>query len=268
MEVIVHTVGCLMVNFDKKEIKIISLGFRQLANRLINCHPDTGIPLLKMFISYIENIPIIIEFIKDNLTPDEFIPPKRGTHYISMGETKQEEISETYKLLKYASENYTNYYSELCFYYSREPKDSVKEFNNRFILPFVNYIEGYFTEILIRIGDDEIQKYNITINGGTPQVNIASSSSVISNPTLISSNDIGKINEIINILIRNKPHFDNEDDKKAFDESIEVIQLETKNQIPKKSMVSTAVKTLQALKGSVEFTAAVASIYEVLKGIL
>ena len=256
-----------MDNFDKKEIKIISMDFRQLANRLINCHPETGISLLKMFISYIEEKPIIFDFIRNYLTSDE-ISISDIEYYISMGETKQEEISETYKLIKYASQNCRNYYPDICIHYGNSSKEAVKEFNNRIILPFVNYIEGYFTEILIRMGDDEIQKYNITINGGTPQVNIASSSSIISNPTSINSNNIGKLDEIINILIRNKPHFDNEEDKKAFDESIEVIQLETKSQAPKKSMISTAIKTLQAIKGSVEFTAAVVNIYEALKVIL
>ena len=43
-----------MMNIDKKELKIISMEFRTVANRLITCNYYTGMDLLKKFIAYID----------------------------------------------------------------------------------------------------------------------------------------------------------------------------------------------------------------------
>ena len=43
-----------MKNIDKKQLKIISIEFRTIANRLITCNHQTGMDLLKKFIAYID----------------------------------------------------------------------------------------------------------------------------------------------------------------------------------------------------------------------
>ena len=69
-----------------------------------------------------------------------------------MGDSKQEEISFTYQFLKYAVDNCkSDIYHSLAWGYAKEADDAVKEFCTRIILPFVNYIEGYLTEIGIQL---------------------------------------------------------------------------------------------------------------------
>lgn len=148
-----------MKNIDKKQLKIISMEFRTIANRLITCNHQTGMALLKKFMVYIDENEIVSEYIKQYVNPDDFEPVERGTCFSSMGDTKQEEISYTYQYLKYAVENYHNIYHDMAFGYAREANDAVKEFCNRIVLPFVNYIEGYLTEIGIQMGYDEDKKY-------------------------------------------------------------------------------------------------------------
>ena len=142
------------MNIDKKQLKIISLEFRTIANRLINCHWQTGMDLLKKFITYIDTNEIIRDYIQSYVNPDDFKDYKyqTGIVYSSMGDSKQEEISFTYQFLKYAVDNCkSDIYHSLAWGYAKEANDAVKEFCTRIILPFVNYIEGYLTEIGIQL---------------------------------------------------------------------------------------------------------------------
>ena len=60
------------MNIDKKQLKIISLEFRNIANRLINCHWQTGMDLLRKFITYIDTNEIIRDFVQSYVNPDDF----------------------------------------------------------------------------------------------------------------------------------------------------------------------------------------------------
>lgn len=51
-----------------------------------------------------------------------------------------------------------------------------------------------------------------------------------------------------------------DEDKEAASESLEVIEAEVVSEKPKKSMIKTAMATLQAIKGTVEFGSAAALI--------
>ena len=95
------------MNIDKKKLKIISLDFRTIANRLINCHWQTGMDLLRKFISYIDTNEVISDYVQSYVNPDDFKDYKyqSGIVYVSMGDSKQEEISFTYQFLKYAVDN-------------------------------------------------------------------------------------------------------------------------------------------------------------------
>lgn len=161
------------MEINKKDLKILSMNFRRIASRLINCNYDTGMDMLAKFLAFIDRNEIISEYIKGNVNPDDFKGVKSGDAFSSMGETEQEEISFTYQYLKYCSENFKNYYINMAFHYASGAEDAIKEFNHRIILPFVNYIEGYLTEIGIKMGFDENINYLIQISGGTAQVNVA-----------------------------------------------------------------------------------------------
>src|SRR5690606_28006702 len=102
-----------MMNIDKKQLKIISLEFRSIANRLINCNHQTGMSLLKKFITHIDENEIISDYIKAYVKAEDFEPVERGTAFYHMGDTKQLEISYTYQYLKYAVDNFNNFYNDI-----------------------------------------------------------------------------------------------------------------------------------------------------------
>jgi hypothetical protein len=254
-----------MMNIDKKQLKIISLEFRTIANRLINCHWQTGMDLLRKFITYIDSNEIIREYIQSYVNPDDFkdYEYKIGEVYSSMGDSKQEEISFTYQFLKYAANNCRgNIYQSLAFGYAKEANDAVKEFCVRIILPFVNYIEGYLTEIGIQMGYDENAQFTINVNGGNPQLNLVSGNGAITATQNIGV-DISKLENIIDEIRKttNTECFAREELEQITD-SLDAIKAEITSLQPKKGILRTALKGLQAIHGSAEFLAAVATIVQ------
>ena len=215
------------MNIDKKKLKIISLDFRTIANRLINCHWQTGMDLLRKFISYIDTNEVISDYVQSYVNPEDFKDYKyqSGIVYVSMGDSKQEEISFTYQL-------------------------------------FVNYIEGYLTEIGIQMGYDENIQYTINVIGGNPQLNLASGNSKI-----VATQNIGiDIKQLENIIdeIRtatNTEGFGNEELEQITD-SLDAIKSELTSLQPKKGILRTAVKGLQAINGSAQFLAAIATMVQ------
>lgn len=253
------------MKIDKKQLKIISLEFRTIANRLINCHWQTGMDLLRKFMSYIDTNEVISDYVQSYVNPEDFKDYKyeSGSVFLSMGDSKQEEISFTYQFLKYAVDNCkSDIYHDFAWGYAREANDAVKEFCIRIILPFVNYIEGYLTEIGIRMGYDENTQFTINVIGGNPQLNLASGNSEI-----VATQNIGiDINQLENIIngIRtatNKEGFGNEELEQITD-SLDAIKVELTSLQPKKGILRTAVKGLQAINGSAQFLAAIATMVQ------
>ena len=253
------------MNIDKKQLKIISLEFRSIANRLINCHWQTGMDLLRKFITYIDTNEIIRDYVQSYVNPDDFKDFKYQTNtvYSSMGDSKQEEISFTYQFLKYAVDNCkSDIYHGLAWGYAKEANDAIKEFCTRIILPFVNYIEGYLTEIGIQMGYDENTQFTINLTGGNPQLNIASGNSEITATQNIGI-DINKLEEIIDEIHRvtNAEVFNNEELVQITD-SLDAIKAELTSLQPKKGILRTAVKGLKAISGSAQFLAAIATMVQ------
>ena len=253
------------MNIDKKQLKIISLEFRTIANRLINCHWQTGMDLLKKFITYIDTNEIIRDYIQSYVNPDDFKDYKyqTGIVYSSMGDSKQEEISFTYQFLKYAVDNCkSDIYRSLAWGYAKEANDAVKEFCTRIILPFVNYIEGYLTEIGIKMGYDENTQFTINVTGGNPQLNIASGNSEIAATQNIGI-DSNQLEEIIDAIreATNTEAFGDEEIEQITD-SLDAIKAELTTLQPKKGILRTAMKGLQTINGSAQFLAAIATMVQ------
>lgn len=250
-----------MKNIDKKQLKIISMEFRTIANRLINCNHQTGMALLKRFLTHIDENEIISDYIKEYVKPEDFEPVERGAAFSSMGDTKQEEISYTYQYLKYAVDNFRNFYYDMAFNYAKDTNDSVKEFCIRIILPFVNYIEGYLTEIGIKMGYDEDVKYMINVNGGVAQVNVANDNATVN---AIQNNriDIARFESLISKVLESIPDGFSTEEKEHLSDNIEVIREEINSSSPRKGFINTALKGLQAINGTTQFGAAVAALAE------
>lgn len=256
-----------MKNIDKKQLKIISMEFRTIANRLLTCNHQTGMPLLKKFITYIDENEIISDYIKEYVNLEEFQPVERGTAFYSMGDTKQEEISYTYQYLKFAVDNYHDFYRDMAFRYARESSDAVKEFCNRIILPFVNYIEGYLTEIGIKMGYDEDIKYMINVNGGVAQVNVANDNSTVNATQNIDINTM-QLETLISKIMDLLPGNLSGEEIEQINDNIDVIRTEIRSQTPRKGFIKTALRGLQVINGTVQFSSAVASLVQFVVQIL
>lgn len=253
------------MNIDKKQLKIISLEFRTIANRLINCHWQTGMDLLRKFITYIDNNEVISDYVNSYVNTDDFkdFTYQSDMVFYSMGDSKQEEISFTYQFLKYAVENCkSDIYHSLARGYAKEANDAVKEFCTRIILPFVNYIEGYLTEIGIQMGYDENAQFTINVTGGNPQLNIATGNSEIS---AIQNNgiDIEQLESLFEKIrkVTSTEGF-GEEELEQINDSLDTIKAEVTSLQPKKGLLRTALRGLQTINGSLQFMAAVATMIQ------
>ena len=131
------------------------------------------------------------------------------------------------------------------------------------ILPFVNYIEGYLTEIGIRMGFDETSQFTINVNGGSPQLNIVSGSGNL-NATQNAGMDKDDLEKLLeDVLKEANTSTLNSEELQQITDSLEAIKSEMLSQSPKKGILRTALKGLQMVNGSTQFLAAVATIVQV-----
>ncbi len=250
-----------MKKIDKQQLKIVSMEFRAIANRLINCNRDTGMSLLKKFIAYIDNNEIISEYIRGYIKPGDFQPVESGTAFSSMGDTEQEEVSYTYQYLKYATENFSCFEYDIASGYARNINDSIKEFCYRIVLPFVNYIENYLVQVGIKMNYDEDAKYTITVNGGVAQVNVANDNARI-DANQNSGIDVAQLENIISDIMKVIPSELDNSSKEEIRDSLEVIREEAKKPKPRKSFIKMALKCLNSVNATTQFAAAVATLVQ------
>ena len=230
---------------------------------------DEYLFVLKKFLNFINGCPIIFDFIGDCGMPsfdiaEEVASVSRsyGREYFDLGETEQEEVSNIYHLLKYIVDNNIEIHHGLAMAYaigSNKYQDKVKGFNERVVLVLIRYIESYLTKIGIDMGLDETVKYSITVTNG--QVNMASDNAVI-NATLNSGINQNELKELLEAITNNLPQGITPEDESAISESIEVIESELSQPNPRKSFLRTALNTIQTVKGTVEFGAAVAALVQ------
>lgn len=151
---------------SRKDLKKISRKFRLKVSRTLQAHHDEVTSIIKMLVDYINNTELIYDYImsvtkKDvNVEEDiKIVGKSYGREILSTGETPEEEISYTYQLLKYISENDV----EVCslgsgYTNSNKYQDMVKAFGERIILPFANQIDSYMMDIATDMGYDEENK--------------------------------------------------------------------------------------------------------------
>ena len=123
----------------------------------------------------------------------------------------------------------------------------------------IRHVESYLTKVGIDMGIDEKNIYNVTVQNG--QAIIANDNSSVTAITNIgaTANDI---EQLIAAVRTKMDTLTSDEDKEAASESLEVIEAEVISEKPKKSMIKTAIASLQAIKGTVEFGAAVAALIQ------
>lgn len=228
-----------------------------MASRVLSAHYTEINSIIKMFIEYIEDTPIINEYIQSifvtypNLK-DEInkVTASYGRHVLPTGDTPEQEITYVYQILKYISENTSVQTSAFGWGYtsSKNYQDMVKEFGIRVVQPFVNGINAYLSDIATEMGYDEESKFMINVSGGQAQVNISNDNSTLN----ATQNNQVNPSEIASLIAELKDNIENElsnsqSIKKILLYQAELIAKEAADEKPKKEVLKTAINTIQDL---------------------
>jgi len=219
--------------------------------------------VLKKFLRFILDCPVICAYLDDcgasTITDMEAdvkqVASSYGDYIFSTGETPAEENANILATLRFIADNnvdvrtYTMGYS-----HGKTYNEKVKGFNERFVLIMIRNIEGYLTKMGIDMGLDESVRYNITVHNG--QVNLASDNAVI-NATVNNGINQTELQTLMDKVVSTSKLDMSVDDQTTVLESAEVILNELQQDKPKKSVVRGIVTTLQGIKGTTEFAAAV-----------
>lgn len=238
-------------SISKQELQKISLQFRTLSSRLLRTDSLSAIDNLKRLINYIDTVPLINKFIKDNHVCDFDIPKvlhdKQSTYgnRFEIPIEKSKEISFTYQLLSYAANNHANYFALSWGYADRSFNNNADRFNEIVVNPFINHIISYFEEIMIDSGMHENSNKVFHFHGpNNGQMNFSYDSSNMNAAMTVNSaaEDISKL--VNNILEAIKTEKIPLEEKEELTESIEAINEEISSVKPKKKLLGTIIKGL------------------------
>lgn len=253
------------MKLNRKELRKIQYDFNSFANRLLQADFRDYTNVLKKFIKYIECTSIIFDYIcgcgdcdMDIEASVKQVQNSYGRKLFFIGETDEEEVRNVYAILKYITDNNLEVHYGIATGYSSSNKfrDKVKGFNDRFVMVLIRHLERYLTKVGIDMGVDEKITYNVTVRDG--QVIIATDGTTV-NATNQIGIDAQRLNELISD-IRNILNTLSENDQDTVRECLDVIEIEADSEVPRKSMLKTAINTLKNIKGVTEFSAAVAAL--------
>lgn len=256
------------MKLNRKELRKIQYDFNSCSNRLLQANYEDYAGVLRKFMNNIDSTPIISDYIHDcgscELDLESEIKKVQGSYgslIFSLGETDGEEVRTVYSVLRYLVENNSPVYCDIARGYSSSSKwqDKIKGFNERFVMVLIRHVESYLTKVGIDMGIDEKNTYNVTVQNG--QAIIANDNSSVTATTNIGAT-AKDIEQLISAVRTKMDTLISDEDKEAASESLEVIEAEVISEKPKKSMIKTAIASLQAIKGTVEFGSAVAALIQ------
>ncbi|SEG45329.1 hypothetical protein [Paenibacillus sp. UNC499MF] len=173
----------MKILIGKKEFKKINADFRRVSSDLLNSQDiDEALRLLKIFLNYIDNQPLIKDFILKNevVTYDmkTVINQRPYMEIFQLPLDKSEEISYIYQLLKYVAQNNRDYRG-LCDGYSDTYSSSVLKFNSMVTKRLYTSIADYLGGIAIDMEYDQNSNSGIKIEGNVGQLNFAQTGGVV-----------------------------------------------------------------------------------------
>ena len=242
------------MKIDKKELKKVSREFRSMASRVLNSHYEDFYRNLRMFIIHIQQTDLLFQYIEslpdtqfdlDNDIP--LVAKNFGRYLFDFGNTPSEQVVNVYKLLSSSAITEQNILDICSAYSPNSPKyqDIVKAFGQRVVLPFVNCLETYLTNIGIDMGMDESVQYMITVNGG--QVNLAQDNSNINATQNNSGIDFNHLQELINAIDQVvKENTVPAESAKQICELLVGIKEEMQKPTPKKSVINMLLNGLKS----------------------
>ena len=253
------------MKLNRAELKKIIYDFNSISNRLINADFNDYLGIMKKYVAFVKTTPIIYDYVVDcgpcEQDMEQEFKDIRASYcrgIFDLGETDEEEVCNVFEIMSYIVDHDIIVYRSIAGGYtaSNQFQDKIKAFNDRVIMVFIHHIEAYLTKIGIDMGLDDKVNYNISISGG--QVNIANDNAIIS-ATNNDGVDYGQLMELIAKVKETVSEISDEDNE-SLNDSLEVIEDLAKPEKPKRSLIKTAIAALQAIKGTAEFTAAVAAL--------
>ncbi|MGH0515854.1 hypothetical protein [Bacillus cereus] len=245
-----------------KKFKIISKNFRRVSGDLLNSvdiHETFRLAI--KFIAYIENEPIIYDFIRKRHTQDydikDILNLKTYESKYDIPINNNEEISFIYQLLKYATENLTSY-NQLtfgyAFYKGAKFSDQIREFNYQVVRLLVNHITDYLEEMAIELGIDEKPNAKVLIQGNVGQFNYAEQGNIEANQTnnQCEDNELQKVAQELIELLKGTSIENKDIQEDAIDFVGEVVQNIEEGQPPKPSLLRRATASLTDINSMVE----------------
>ena len=229
------------MKLNKKELRKIQYDFNSCSNRLLHADYEDYAGVLAKYLRYLDSTPIISDYIhgcgKSNLNLEEEVQRVQesyGEYLFTLGDTDEEEVQNVYAVLQYLV-------------------------NERFVMVLIRHVESYLTKVGIDMGVDEQNVFNVTVNKG--QAIIANDNASVTATANIGA-DASELEKLIAAVRDKIGTIASDEDKEAASESLEVIEAEVVSEKPKKSMIKTAMATLQAIKGTVEFGSAAAALIQ------
>lgn len=255
-----------MMELNKKELRKLLLEFNGISSRFMGVNYEDYDDVLRKFLTFMENQPVINDFIKDCGPPifDVEQEIKRVSDdqraLLHLGSFEKEEVSNIYHILKYCSDNQIDIPFRIADSYSNSTQyqDMSDAFNKRVVFVLISHIRKYLEKIGVDMGMDENTKYSITVNNG--QVNLANDQATI-NATMNNGVDMPTLITLISEVKQTLSDEFSTEEQEEVNDSLETLKEELSKNSPRKGLVKTALKGLTSLSNkSVQFAAAVATI--------
>lgn len=236
------------MDLNRKELKKIMHSFNSISSRIMRVNYDEYNTVLKKFIDYIEDNPIILDYINqgsDNTYDVAYVWElviDKGGHMFDFGPSSEEESFQIYSILKHIEENIKGpAYAFRSIYGERKLQDNVKQFNDRVLLVLINNINDYLTGVGIDMGLDENTVWNVS--GG--QVNYARDNAMITaeQNNGVSTDELEKIASSIKSSLSGI----GEDDAETIMDSVEMIKEEIMKPEPKGKIINNGIKLLSPM---------------------
>ncbi|MBQ2987133.1 MAG: hypothetical protein IJE23_06580 [Tyzzerella sp.] len=256
------------MEITKVELKILMKEFMTASSRVLRADYAIYDSELKRFINFLENKPLIDNFIKSCGQPDynveeevREVASSYGNLIFSLGDSDEGEVANIFAVTKYLAFN--NYGGRSLVYYgyssSKNCQEKVKCFGDKFLRILISHIENYLAKIGIEMGVDEKTTIQFNIkdsNLENTQFNVATDGSTITSTQ--SNNPIQEFDKLIKDLQDTLSGIC-EENQQIVKDCIEVMET-IKEEKPKKGIIRMALTTLQGIKGTAEFVAAVTAV--------
>ncbi|CDC28977.1 putative uncharacterized protein [Firmicutes bacterium CAG:466] len=250
------------MRLNRNELRKIQYDFNSFSNRLLQADFQDYTDVLGKFLNFINNTPIIFDYISDcghcdwNLEDEvKQVQCSYGSKIFSTGDTEEEEVRNVYAVLQYISDKSikVHYGIGVSYSSSNDSQDKIKGFNERFVMVLIRHIERYLTKVGIDMGLDDKITYNVTVQNGQSIIATDNASVTATNTVRSDASELAKLIADVRALSGNL----SPEEQEIVSDSLEVIEAEASSDKPKKGMLRTAIAMLKNIKDVTEFGEAV-----------